>query len=90
MLSLEEGDAAVSTRTLQRLVARLGREVLGRSLWPHVLRHTYATRMMRVCELRVVQELLGHRSVKSTQVYTHVSSEDLVEAAGKVRTAFEG
>lgn len=81
------GEGAVSTRLVQRLIDRLGRDVLGMSLWPHVLRHTYATRMMRVAELRVVQELLGHRSVRSTQVYTHVSSEDLVQAAGRLATS---
>lgn len=87
VLSRSAGDGAVSTRLVQRMVDRLGREELGMSLWPHVLRHTYATRMMRVAELRVVQELLGHRSVRSTQVYTHVCSEDLVEAAGRLPTA---
>ena len=45
---------------------------------PHILRHTYATRMLQNgAELLSVKELLGHSSLASTQVYTHVNIEDL-------------
>lgn len=48
---------------------------------PHKLRHTYATELVREgdCNIRDVQELLGHSSVATTQVYTHVVLEDLQE-----------
>ena len=47
---------------------------------PHVLRHTFATDMLNNgCDIKVVQELLGHSSLKTTEVYTHVTNEKLKE-----------
>ena len=47
---------------------------------PHVLRHTFATDMLNNgCYIKVVQELLGHSSLKATEIYTHVTNERLKE-----------
>lgn len=59
-----------------RIVGAVSRDALDRVIHPHVLRHTFATILMKYTNMRVVQQLLGHASISTTQIYTHVSSED--------------
>jgi len=68
-------------RLLDKLVVDCG---MVTPVSPHVLRHTFATHMLDAgADLRVVQELLGHKSLSTTQRYTHVSIDRLMETYDK-------
>jgi len=64
---------------LYKIVARYARAAgLAERMSPHTLRHTFATHLLAGgCDLRAVQEMLGHADVATTQLYTHLSSERL-------------
>ncbi|MGW8324755.1 MAG: site-specific tyrosine recombinase/integron integrase [Desulfobacterales bacterium] len=84
-LFLNKDHGRLTSRSIARILDKTARECgLLIPVSPHALRHTYATHMLDAgADLRVVQELLGHKSLSTTQKYTHVSIDRLMETYDK-------
>lgn len=83
--SINEG---LTSRSIQRVVEKWAKAAgVTKKITPHTLRHSFATDLLQNgADLRSVQELLGHSSVTTTQIYTHVTNKHLQE----VYDAFHG
>ena len=69
----------ISVRSIENVIDKVIDEAaLKKKISPHVLRHTFATHLLNEgCDILVVKELLGHSSLDTTGIYTHVSNEKL-------------
>lgn len=78
----------ITPRSVQRMIQKYAKKAgITKKVTPHVIRHSFATDLlMSGADLRSVQELLGHASVTTTQIYTHVTDKHLKE----IHQAFHG
>ena len=81
-LFLNHRGGRLTRQGLYKIVQRHARAVgLDGRMSPHTLRHTFATHLLAGgCDLRSLQEMLGHADIATTQIYTHLSAERLKDA----------
>ncbi len=84
----KDNTAFLTPRSIQRLVLKYAKIAgITKKVTPHILRHSFATDLLyNGADLRSVQELLGHASINTTQIYTHITNRQLKE----VHQAFHG
>lgn len=86
--TINENKMRLTPRSVQRMIKKYVKKVkLPIDATPHTLRHSFATDLLMAgADLRSVQEMLGHKNVQTTQVYTHVTHKQLKD----VHSAFHG
>ncbi len=80
-LIVGKNETQLTTRRIEQIIDKLIKKTsIKMNITPHMFRHTFATHLLdNGCDLIAVQELLGHESLSSTEIYTHVSNEHLRE-----------
>jgi integrase/recombinase XerD len=89
-LFLSSRGRRLDTSTVERIVRRIAAEAnLSKKVTPHVLRHTFATSVLRNGgDIRFIQQILGHSSLATTQIYTHIDENVLKEMYDKYGPKF--
>ena len=79
ILIVSNNGSNISVSTVQKILSNILKKVsIKKNITPHVFRHTFATHLLNEgCDILTVKELLGHSSLDTTQIYTHVSNEKL-------------
>ncbi len=86
--STSDESIRLSPRSVQRMIKKYARKIkLPVDVTPHVIRHSFATDLLMAgADLRSVQEMLGHKNIQTTQIYTHVTHRHLRD----IHSAFHG
>ncbi len=91
-LLLNKNGTSLSDRGVRLIIDNIVRHSsVEKNISPHVIRHTFATHMLNAgADLKIVQELLGHSNLSTTQIYTHVSNEHLRDVYVKTHPRVKG
>ncbi|MEM5877634.1 MAG: tyrosine-type recombinase/integrase [Candidatus Aenigmatarchaeota archaeon] len=78
--------ARYSERTIQKIVQNAARKAnISKKITPHSLRHSFATHLLEAgVDIRYIQQLLGHKNLQTTQIYTHVANKDIKRLANAI------
>jgi len=80
---ISERNTKYNERTIQQIIkTALKKTDIKKNVTPHTLRHCFATHLLEAgCDIRYIQQLLGHKDLKTTQIYTHVANKDIKRLA---------
>lgn len=83
LILLSERGGKYNKRTIQVIVINAAKKAgIKKNVTPHTLRHSFATHLLEAgADIRYIQELLGHKNLQTTQIYTHVANKDIKRLA---------
>ena len=83
LIFISERGQRYNKRTIQQIVKNAARKVgIKKRVSPHTLRHSFATHLLEGgADIRYIQQLLGHKNLQTTQIYTHVANKDIKNLA---------
>ncbi|MBI2145661.1 tyrosine-type recombinase/integrase, partial [Candidatus Woesearchaeota archaeon] len=83
---VSQRDEKYNKRTIQQIIKSASKKAgIRKNVTPHTLRHTFATHLLEGgADIRYIQQLLGHKDLKTTQIYTHVANKDIKKLANLI------
>jgi integrase/recombinase XerD len=83
LVFIPRGGGRYSKRTIQQVVKAASKKAgIKKNVTPHTLRHSFATHLLEAgVDIRYIQELLGHKNLTTTQIYTHIATKDIKRLA---------
>ncbi len=83
LIFISQRNAKYNKRTIQQIIKSVSRKAgIKKNITPHTLRHSFATHLLESgADIRYIQQLLGHKDLKTTQIYTHVANKDIKKLA---------
>jgi len=86
LIFVSQRDERYNKRTIQQIVkSASNKSRIKKNVTPHTLRHSFATHLLEGgADIRCIQQLLGHKDLKTTQIYTHVANKDIKKLANLI------